>query len=147
MERQRSIFGFIGIAAGATALMLALVHFWAGPFSPQPSLEQTVAEKAVSIRDATVAALKGESLPKPQPISQSYDLDQLASIATAVLGGLAVIFAVLGVAFKEPVRVAGGAAVLGIGAIAFQFAAMALGVLVVVILVAVVLGELGFGIS
>jgi hypothetical protein len=42
------------------------VHFWGGPFTPQPSLETSVAEKAVAIRDATLAALKGEE-PKPEP--------------------------------------------------------------------------------
>lgn len=124
--------------------MLALVHFWAGPFSPQPTLEQVVAEKAVSIREATVAALKGETAAAPQQARSSYDLDELASIATAVLGGFAVILAVIGIALKEPVRVAGGAAALGAGAIAFQFVALALGVIVVAILVAAVLGSLGF---
>lgn len=145
MESEKSTFGFIGIGVGALALMLALVHFWAGPFSPQPSLEQTVAEKAVSIRDATVAALKGETAPAPESASSSYDLDEIASIATAVLGGLAVILAVIGIAMKEPARVAGGAAALGAGAIAFQFAAMALGIIVLVILISAVLGSLGFG--
>ena len=145
MDTQRSVYGFIGIGLGATALMLALVHFWAGPFSPQPSLEQVVAETAVSIREATLAALKGEVAPPPKPAMTNYDWDRIASIATAVLGGLAVILAVIGVAMKEPLRVAGGAAALGVAAIAFQFAVLALGVLVVVILVAAVLGELGLG--
>lgn len=145
MKPEKSIFSFIGIGVGATALMLALIHFWAGPFSPQPSIEQVVAEKAVSIRDATVAALKGETPPSPKSNDTRYDLDRIASIATAVLGGLAVILSVIGFALKEQTRVASGAAVLGVGAIAFQFAVMALGVLVLVILIAVVLGEIGIG--
>lgn len=143
MEEKKSTLSFIGIGLGAVALMLALVHFWAGPFTPQPSLEQTVAEKAVAIRDATVAALKGEAAPAPQQAPAGYDLDQLASIATAVLGGLAAILAVVGIALKEPMRVAGGAAALGVGALAFQFAVLALGVIALVVLVAVVLGGLG----
>lgn len=144
MAAEKSTFGFIGIGVGAIAFMLALVHFWAGPFSPPPvSLEQTVAEKAVAIRDATIAALKGEEVTPPEPAPVSYDLDRIASIATATLGGLAVILAVIGIALKEPVRVAGGAAALGVGAIAFQFAVMALGVLLVVVLIGSVLGTLG----
>ncbi len=145
MQSENSTFGFIGIGVGAVALMLALVHFWGGPFSPQPPLEQTVAEKAVSMRDATIAALKGESVPVKEKAATRYDLDRVARIATALLGGLAVILAVIGIALKEPVRVAGGAAALGVGAIAFQFAVLALGVLVLVILISAVLGELGFG--
>ena len=54
--------GYYGIAAGAAALLLAVVHFWAGPFAPQPSLETVVAESAVEIRDATVRALRGETI-------------------------------------------------------------------------------------
>jgi len=56
MEESASKTGFIGIASGSAALLLALVRYWAGPFSPLPALESTVAEKAVAIRDATVAA-------------------------------------------------------------------------------------------
>ena len=146
MNEKKSILGFTGIAIGATALMLALIHFWAGPFSPKPSLEEIVAEKAVSIRDATLAALKGEKVAAPPPQdSQRYDLDRIASVATSAMGGLAVILGVLGVALKEPIRVTGGAAILGVGAIAFQFTVVALGLLVLAILVSAVIGELDFG--
>ncbi|AQZ93409.1 hypothetical protein ACFSB1_12130 [Halopseudomonas phragmitis] len=143
MDDRKSTISFLGIGVGAVALMLALVHFWAGPFSPKPSLEQVVAEKAVSIREATVAALKGEVAYSHS--SKNYDTDWVVSLATAILGGMAVILAVMGVALKEPVRVAGGAAVLGVAAIAFQFAVLALAALVVVILVSAVLGALGVG--
>lgn len=143
MDDRKSTISFLGIGVGAVALMLALVHFWAGPFSPKPSLEQVVAEKAVSIREATVAALKGEVAYSQS--SKNYDTDWVVSLATAILGGMAVILAVMGVALREPVRVAGGAAVLGVAAIAFQFAALAIAALVVVILVSAVLGALGVG--
>jgi len=143
MEEQKSTLSFLGIGVGAIALMLAIVHFWAGPFSPQPTLEQTVAEKAVSIKQATLAALKGEEAPAPQ--SRSIDTDQAISIATAMLGGLAIILGVIGYAKKEPMRVAGGAAVLGGSAIAFQFAVIALGAIVLAILVAAVLSQIGIG--
>ena len=142
MDKQSSKFSFIGIAIGAIALLLALVHFWAGPFSPQPTLEQTVAEKAVSIREATIAALKGEE-PKAPVKQSSMDTDQMLSLATAVLGGLAIILGVFGYAQKEPLRVAGGAAVLGGSAIAFQFAVVALGAIVLAILIAAVLSQIG----
>ena len=145
VESSTPTFGFIGIGIGSIALLLALVHFWAGPFSPQPTLEQTVAEKAVAIRDATVAALKGKSATPPEAEATSYDLDRIASIATAVLGGLSVILAVIGIALKEPLRVAGGAAFLGAAAIAFQFAVVALGIIAIVLLVSAVMGSLGFG--
>ena len=142
MEEQSANFSFTGIAIGAAALLLAVVHFWAGPFSPQPTLEQTVAEKAVSIKEATIAALKGEE-PKAPVKRSSMDTDQILSLATAVLGGLAIILGVFGYAKKEALRVAGGAAVLGGSAIAFQFAVLALGAIVLAILIAAVLSQIG----
>jgi len=144
MAEATSKLGFIGIAVGATALLLVLVHFWAGPFSPQPTLESTVAEKAVAIRDATVAALKGEEVREYVPPSE-MNLDKALDISGAALGGIAVILGVLGFAKKESSRVAGGAAVLGAGAIAFQFAALAVGAIIVAILIAAVISQLGFG--
>jgi hypothetical protein len=145
MESSNPTISFIGIGVGAIALLLALVHFWAGPFSPQPSLEQAVAEKAVSIKKATMAALKGEEA--PPPTTREIDTDEIISISTAVLGGLAIILGVIGFAKKESIRAAGGAAVLGGGAIAFQFAAIALGAIVFAILVAAVLSQLDIGIG
>lgn len=144
MSEVTSKLGFTGIAVGAAALLLVLVHFWAGSFSPQPTLETTVAEKAVAIRDATVAALKGEDAREYAPPSE-MNLDKVIDISGSVLGGIAVILGVLGFATKESPRVAGGAAVLGAGAIAFQFAALAVGAIIVAILIAAVISQLGFG--
>lgn len=142
MNKQNSTLSFIGIGIGAIALLLALIHFWAGPFAPQPALEQTVAEKAVAIKEATVAALKGEelSIPKSKP---QMDMDKILDIVTAAIGGLAIILGVVGYAKKEPMRISGGAVFLGAGAIAFQFLTFALGAIILVILIAAVLGSLG----
>ena len=142
MEESRSTIGFIGIAVGATALLVAMIHFWAGPFSPQPSLERTVAEKAVAIKNATIAALKGEEI-EETTAPRRIDLDQVVRIATSVLGGLAVILGVLSFAKREPLRVGGGAIFLGGVAIAFQFAVIALGAIVLAILIAAVISQLG----
>jgi len=144
MEERRSTVGFIGIGVGAIALLMAIVHFWAGPFSPQPSIERTVAEKAVAIRNSTIAALKGEKL-KEEASATKIDLDRGLSIATGVMGGLAIIFGVLGFAKRESARVAGGAAILGGVALTFQFAVMALGAIIVAILVAAVISQIGIG--
>ena len=141
---QKSLFGFSGIAFGGIALMLALVHFWAGPFSPQPTLEETVAETALSIRDAALAGLRGEEIETVRRQTE-LDIDQVINIAIPVLGGLAMILAVVGYALRESGRIAIGAVFLGSAAIAFQFLAMALGVLIIAILVAAVISQLGFG--
>ena len=142
MEEKRSTTGFVGIAVGSIALMMAIVHFWMGPFSPQPSVERTVAERAVAIKHATIAALKGESTKEKAP-PKNIDLDQGVRIATSVLGGLAVILGVVSFAKREPLRVGGGAAFLGGAAIAFQFAVIALGAIVLAILIGAVISQIG----
>ncbi len=146
MDRKQPFVGFSAILLGAAALLLAITHFWAGPFSPQPELETTVAEKAVAIRDATIAALKGEERPSPRSIDAGSrrDLDRIASIATGVMAGLAIVLAVVSLALHEPLRVAAGGVILGGAALAFQFAVLAIAAIVVAALIAGVLGELGF---
>lgn len=144
MATERAIISFTGIAIGSLALLLVLVHFWAGPFSPQPSLEQVVAEKAVAIRDATISALRGENIEQSSSRTE-MSLDKILNIMAAVLGGIAIILGILGYAKKESIRVAGGAAILGAGAIAFQFSALAIGAIIVAIIIAAIISQLGIG--
>ncbi len=142
MENESAKLGFTGIGIGAIALLLALFHFYAGPFSPQPTLEDAVVEKAVAIRDATIAVLKGEEQQKKTAMSE-LNLDKAVQLGTALLGGIAIILGVIGFAKKESIRVAGGAAALGAGAIAFQFLTIALGAIICAILIAAVLSQIG----
>lgn len=144
MTENGSTIGYFGIGLGAIALLVSIVHFWAGPFSPQPSFESTVAETAVAIRDATISALKGEETEQKRSSRREIDLDQGLRIAAGVLGGLAIVLGVVSFARRESARVGGGAAVLGGAAIAFQFAVVALGAILVAILVVGVLSQLGF---
>ena len=144
MEQKQSKFAVFGIVLGAVALLLALLHFWAGPFSPQPTLETVVAEKAASIRSAALDALNGKE-PVKETFTAKWNLDKVMEVATALLGGLALILAVVGFANKEPSRVAGGAAALGVCAIAFQFIAMYAMALLVVLLICAALSSLGVG--
>jgi len=142
MVEGRSTIGWIGIAVGAVALLMAIVHFWMGPISPQPSVEKTVAEKAVAIKNATIAALKGEDV-EEKAAPRSIDPDEALRTATSVLGGLALILGVVSFANKEPLRIGGGAAFLGGAAIAFQFAVIALGAIVLAILIGAVISQIG----
>jgi hypothetical protein len=142
MKNRKSTIGFFGIGIGAIALLMAIVHFWAGPVTPQPSLEKTVAERAVAIKNATIAALRGEKV-EEQAATHRIDLDQGLRLATGVMGGLAVILGVVGFAKRESLRVAGGAVFLGGAAIAFQFVIIALGVVLLAILIVAVLSQIG----
>jgi uncharacterized membrane protein YcjF (UPF0283 family) len=109
-------------------------------------MEKTVAEKAVAIRDATVAVLKGEEYaPAVERAKRArWDLDQIALLATGVMAGAAIILAVVSLAMHEPLRVAAGGVILGGAALAFQFVILAIAAFCMAILIGAVLGELGF---
>ncbi|MGE0486444.1 MAG: hypothetical protein AB7Q81_19995 [Gammaproteobacteria bacterium] len=141
MLATKAIAGWLGIVLGALSLLLALVHFYAGPFSPQPTLEEVVAEKAAAIKRATVAALKGEKVESHEE-RQSFDLDRIAQITIAVSGGTAIVLAFVGFARRESGRVAIGAVCLGVAGVAFQFLTVALGVIALVVLIGAALSTL-----
>jgi hypothetical protein len=143
MNNSNTKFGYLGVGFGGAALLLALIHFWAGPFSPTPTLETTIADKAASIRTATIKALKGEEYRKVS--KTTWDADKITYTLTALLGGIALILSVLSLAKHERARVAFGGAALGVSAIAFQFIAMYAMALLAVLLIFAVLSSFGFG--
>ncbi|AHG19227.1 hypothetical protein Z042_06045 [Chania multitudinisentens RB-25] len=135
---RKDLFGWLGIAVGSIALLMAMLHFYAGPFSPQPTLESIVASKAVAIKESVLASLAGNSV--AASVSQPrYDLDRILEIMTAVLAAAAVILGVIGSACRVNRRIVSGALMLGTGTLAFQFAVFAFGVIAVIFLIAVVL--------
>ena len=75
MKNIQNKLGYLGVMLGAVALISALVHFWAGPFSPQPTLETAVADKVLAIRESTMNALKGEEY--RETITQKWDADKV----------------------------------------------------------------------
>ena len=119
MATKQTKIGYIGLALGGAALLLAVVHFWAGPFAPQASIGTEIADKAAAIRDSTLAALKGEAY--GQEAASPWNADRFTQIIVAVAGGLAVILGVLAFVQNAPRRLAGTAVSLGIGALVFQF--------------------------
>ena len=143
MDQTTTNLGFIGITIGGIALLMALTHFWAGPFAPQPTIDTIVADNVSSIRDATIDAISGKERTRSS-FTRNYDLDDYVQIATAIFGGIAIIFGVLGFAKKEPGRITGGAMALGIGAIVFQFVAMYAMALLVVLIICAVISQIGF---
>lgn len=135
---RTDLFGWIGIAAGGTALLLLVVHFYAGPFSPPPTLESLIAGKALAIKESLLASVLGSKI--PDTVTQShYDLDRIAIIAVAVLAASAVILGAIGEVCKGNRQAASVAIMLGAGTLYFQFAFLTLGVIAVILLIAVVL--------
>jgi hypothetical protein len=143
VSNEKPKIGYIGIMIGSISLLLALAHFWAGPFSPQQPLEVSIAQKAAAIRNNTIAALKGEKIEK-ESMFREYDADDVVNIITVLLGGLAIIIGVIAFAKKESYRVAGGAAMLGSIGIALQYFSFAIGAIVFAIILAAILSQLDF---
>lgn len=146
IQSTQTSFGLVGVVVGVVAFGLALAHFWAGPFSPKPLLEEVVAEKAGKIRDAVVAKLNGEEKSAPAQ-AQSFDIDRAVTITTIVASFLAIVLAVVSYIRREDKRVTGSAMALGGMALAVQYLAVAISVIVLAILVAAVLSKLDFSIG
>ncbi|WP_170755165.1 hypothetical protein [Ruegeria lacuscaerulensis] len=130
------VFGWIGFGIGALALFAALFVFWAGPFAPQQSTGVSLGELAAEIGKSTLRSAAG--LEQPEPVARSRDLDDFLQIGVAMLGALAIVVSVIGLLRHERRRPAIAGTVIGVGAILFQFFAMAffafLGVLVIMAL-------------
>ena len=142
---KQNIFGWSGIALGGLALLLAMVHFYAGPFAPQQTLESLVAGKAVAIKESLLASLAGHQI--PEKVSRPhYDVDRILKIVTAVLAVRAVVLGAIAGACKENPRAVSAAVMLGIGTLAFQIAMFAFGVVMAIFLVFLVL-SLIFGVG
>lgn len=145
MINIRNKLGYTGLAFGAAALLLALVHFWAGPFSPQPTLETVIADKAAAIRDSAIKALKGEEY--REVVVNPWHADRITQLTVAVMGALAIILGLIAYIQKAPRRLAGGAAILGAGAIGFQMFTIYVAVILIIVLISVVLSEIGLDFS
>jgi len=139
------VAGFIGFGMGAAALMIVLVHFWAGPFSPQQRVSVTVGEIAADIRQAAVRKLKG--LPQPKPAAAPWDSDRILKLIAALFAGAAVVTGVVSLVRRETWRPAAGGIALGLGAIAFQVFTWAIlvvaGALILVAIIQNITGILG----
>lgn len=144
MQISEAKLGFFGIIVGTVALLIALVSFWGGPFAPQPTLEEAVAEKVLSLQNAAINALNGESI-EDSYSQPKWDIDRVIDIIIPVVAVLSILMGVFSLIFKEPVQVAGCALALGFSAIAFQFIAMYAMALLFVLLVIAVFSSLGGG--
>ena len=110
--------GLIGFAIGAAAILLVLVHFWAGPFAPQPDVGVSIGELAGEIRDSAARALSGEA--QPEPSAATWDIDRILRLVAAILAGTAIVLGLLAFVRRENWRPAAGAVGLGVSAMLFQ---------------------------
>ena len=138
-----STFGLLSIVFGFLAFAAVVAHFFAGPVDPPPPVEISIAEKAASIRDATVAALKGEEY-EAESAPRIRTLDDYLTYTFIGLGVLAILMGVIGFVRHERLRPAVAGAALGGLAITFQFAVMLFFALLCALLLAAVIDKLDF---
>ncbi|MEZ5854729.1 MAG: hypothetical protein R3D67_08265 [Hyphomicrobiaceae bacterium] len=132
---SRPFFGLTSFAFGAAALILVLVHFWAGPFAAKPRVTVTIGEVAADIRQAAIRKLKGLPNPPAAPAAPAaWDGDRILKAIAACLAGLAVVAGVASFVRQEVWRPGAGGIALGAGAVAFQFFTWAVLVLACAIL-------------
>ena len=140
-----STFGILALALGFLAFAAVVGHFVAGPFDPPPPVEVSIAEKAANIRDATVAALKGEEY-EAQARARQRTLDDYLPYSIMGTAAIAILMAVIGFVRHERLRPSIAGAALGGLAITFQVAVALFFALLFCLLLGAVLEKLDFGI-
>ena len=136
-------FGWIAIALGFVAFAGVVGHFVAGPIDPPPPVEVSIAKKAVDIRDATIAALKGEEYEAESELPPKT-VDDYLTYSFIGLAALAILMAVVGFVRRESLRANIAGAALGGLAITFQVAITMFFVLICAIVLSAVIDKLDF---
>lgn len=111
-------FGWLGFALGATALILTMVTFWAGPFAPQQSAGVSLGELAAEIAKSAARSVAGQA--QPEPVAPQRNIDDYLKIGVSLLAGLAVVAGVASFVRHERKRAAFSGITLGGLAVGFQ---------------------------
>ncbi len=138
-----STFGLSSVALGFLAFAAIVAHFFYGPIDPPPPVEVSLAETAANIRDATVAALKGEDY-EAEATVRPKTLDDYLTYGFIGMAVVAILLAVVAFIRHEPIRPSIAGAALGGLAITFQFAVIVFFGLMFAIMLGAVLDKLDF---
>ena len=140
-QERSSTIGWTSFAIGTVALFAALFVFWAGPFAPQQSSGVSLGELAAEIGKSAARSMLGAEQPAPAPVAR--DIDDYLQIAVSMIGALAVVSGIFAFVRHESPRPAIAGVVLGVGAIVFQFFAMAFFAVLGVLIIMALLHSLG----
>lgn len=144
---QSNVAGKLGMALGAIALCVGVLHYFLGPIAtPDPghSLESIVADTAVSIKERITAKLNKEEPPPASPVADDgLAPDRLIMATSAGLGVFALILGLIAYVRREDKRMSRSAILLGASAVGLQFFIIAIALIVLAILVGFALTSLG----
>ncbi|MBI5265379.1 MAG: hypothetical protein HY852_26600 [Bradyrhizobium sp.] len=133
--------GTIGSIVGLLALVAAVLPHWVLPVMfPPPPVDQVIVDTGHRVKERLVARAKGVEYQAPRPEkSLGHRWSDGLSIAALSLGLLAITLAVVSRIFHEEKLLAGVSAVLGVGAIAFEFSFILIGALILIAIIYAVL--------
>lgn len=112
-------WGYAAVVFGVAALAIAMLTVFGGPFSPQPSVGQTIGEIAGDMRASALRAVRGEE--QPPPVPQPWDIDRVLMVTAPLLAVGAIALSLVSAIRREGLKLASYGAVLGVSAIVFQF--------------------------
>lgn len=121
LDAQDVTFKWAYAAAGfgIAALAVAVLTVFGGPFTPQPSVGQTIGEIAGDMRASALRAVRGEE--QPPPVPQPWDIDRILMITAPLLAVGAIALSLVSAIRREGLKLASYGAILGTSAIVFQF--------------------------
>lgn len=132
--------GWVSFGLGVSALVLAMVHLWAGPFAPQPGVGVTIGEIAADIWRSGRGAMDGAAPPAPEPLP--WTVDRALDVAKPVLAGFALALGALALILRRGARAGLAGILFGASAVLFQFAVWAVMLVAGAILLAAILFNL-----
>jgi hypothetical protein len=138
-------FGAIGSVVGLLALIAALLPHWIMPmiYPPLP-VDQVIVETGHRLKERLIAHAKGIEYQAAAPnVSDAVRWNERLAAGAVGLGLLAIVLAVCSLLFREERILAGVSAALGVTAIAFEFAVVAIGALILIAIIYAVLDYLG----
>ncbi len=118
-QRTGSVWSGWGFALCALALIMALVQIMGGPFAPQVETSVTLGEMAADIGKSAARSALG--LAQPAPEALPWDIDRALRVAVVIAAVAGTVLAMLALVKGEDYRLASFAMALGVSAIAMQF--------------------------
>jgi hypothetical protein len=140
--RKPRALGVFGSITGLLALIVTVLHFYLGPIAEPEPIENFIADKTVSIKNAITGKLKGEkyiALERAKP----FNPDLLVVRGTIITALAALSLGVFGLLRKEEYLPSGLAVGLGGATVVFSFSIAIAGILVAAILIAAIVGAFG----
>ena len=130
-------FGIIGSIIGLLALTAAVIPHWVLPMIyPPPPADKVIVDTGHRLKDRLIARAKGVEYQAPhQERSAGARLSGDLSAGAVALGLFAIAFSVFSLIRREEKLLAGVAATLGVGAIAFEFSFFVIGTLILIAII------------